>query len=313
MMKRLFLYICMVSGLFYQNMQALTVNVYVHGTQQFGSKMLPEDIWYCEQGLHHISHLSDDSMMVKDAQLMHDYEQTWKARIQNDPIVRRLSSQSDRFEQKKNSLEFDIDHYYTFGWSGQLSFDAREQAGNALYQELKILLQKYKQEYAVYPKLRIITFSHGGNVALNMVKNLPYLDGEKVELDLVLIACPVQKVTEYLINNPFISGSYVIYSTWDLLQVADYYTYNGNTYFPNRTFDTKTTNCYQILVSVNNTSLSHIELCHAFMRHIPKVLQATRRKDRLPWTFTKYDIRDDGFVFYNVFNMLSVMRAERKL
>lgn len=289
-MKKLLLYTLMVSGLFIQNIQPLTVNVYVHGTQQFGSKMLPEDIWYCEQGLHHVSHLPDDSMMVKDAQVMHDYG------------------------QRRNSLEFDIDHYYTYGWSGKLSFDAREQAGYNLYQELKLLLQKYKKEDFDYPKLRIITFSHGGNVALNMVKKLPFLDGENVELDLVFIACPVQKVTEYLINNPFVSMSYVIYSTCDLLQVADYYTYEGKTYFPNRTFTVNkdTRNCYQILVSVNNVPLSHIELCHAFMRHIPKVLQATLGKDRLPPTCTKHDIKDDGFVFYNLFNMLSVLRAERK-
>lgn len=306
-MKKLLLYTFMVSGLFIQNIQPLTVNVYVHGTQQFGSKMLPEDIWYCQQGLHHISHLPDDSMMVKDAQLMHDYEQ-----VSNACFLRNVPAHT--LSRGQTTLEFDIDHYYTYGWSGELSFDAREQAGKALYQELTLLLQKYKQEHAAYPKLRIITFSHGGNVALNMVKNLPFIGGKKVELELVLIASPVQKTTEYLINNAFISRSYVIYSTCDLLQVADYYTYKGKTYFPSRTFtvDKDTRNCYQILVSVNNVPLSHIELCHAFMRHIPKVLQATLGKDRLPSTCTKHDIKDDGFVFYNVFNMLSVLRAERK-
>lgn len=259
------------------------VNVYVHGTQQFGSKMLSKDIWYCDQGLHSIRELPASSMMVKDAKLL----------------------------QQGDAKNFDLEHYYTFGWSGKLGFDNRAAAGKDLYQEIVALFKQYQKKYNTLPKLRIITFSHGGNVALNMVKYLPFIDGQKIELELVLIACPVQKVTEDLINHPEITQSVVIYSTMDLLQIADYYTYNGSRYLPNRTFETNRSNCFQILVSVNHVTLSHIELCHAFMRHIPEVLRSVDDKDVNSARSYEYNIQDLDFLFYNGFNFIKILNSAR--
>jgi len=257
------------------------ITIYVHGTQQFGSKLLSKDIWYCKKGLHHIRSLSDSSMMVKDAKLLHEQA----------PDI------------------FDIEHYYTFGWSGKLSFMQREEAGKALYQEICCLLKNYKSIYGQYPAVQVMTFSHGGNVALNMINELPFLKGEHIDLDLILIACPVQKITEDAINHEHINCSYIIYSTRDLLQVADIYSYQGLK-MPKRTFASKHNQCYQILVSVNKKTLSHTELLHSFMRHIPEVLQ--KACQHLPPCHIQHNISDSKFIHFNGFNLFKVLKSLRK-
>lgn len=259
-----------------------TVNIYVHGTQQFGSKLLPKSIWYCPKGLHHISALPDNSMMVQDAKLL----------------------------QQADEKEFDLQHYFTFGWSGKLGFDHRQVAGKQLYDELNKLLKKYKLMYGVYPKVRIITFSHGGNVTLNMVGNIDSNHFKDVDLELVLMACPVQKQTEQFIKHPAIARSFVIYSTFDLLQVVDRYKYEGKKYFPQRTFETCNENCKQILVTVNQSRLTHTDLYHAFMRHVPKVLHVAQKHQED--SHLTCDVTDSDFVCYNGINFLKVLQSSRK-
>src|SRR5689334_14348299 len=84
------------------------ITVYIHGSQN-STKFLSKDIWYCPKGLHSISKLPDSSCLKKDAQIL----------------------------CKNNSQLFDIDHYYTFGWSGKISFKKREIAGHDLFIELQ--------------------------------------------------------------------------------------------------------------------------------------------------------------------------------
>lgn len=260
-----------------------SVTIYVHGTQQVGSQLLPKDVWYCQKGLHHISELPDSSMLVKDAKLL----------------------------QQGDALLFDVEHYYTFGWSGKLSFKAREKAGKDLYEDMQKLLKKYKKKYKVYPTIRLLTFSHGGNVALNMVKYLPFIKGERIPLDLILVACPVQKVTEDLINHTSINRSFVISSKLDLLQVADIYKYNGKRYVPNRFFQTDKDNCYQIAVTVNHKRLGHVDLWHSFMRHIPATIHAVLQSSAHQKEYL-HDVKDAGFTHYRVVNLPWAMRAHRK-
>ncbi len=63
-------------------------------------------------------------------------------------------------EQKEN-------YFYTFGWSGLISQSSRRYEAirfyNALCQELENFHKK-----GIYPKIRIITHSHGGGLCLNM-------------------------------------------------------------------------------------------------------------------------------------------------
>lgn len=256
-----------------------SITIFVHGSQN-ATKWLSKDIWYCQQGLHHINELPNSSCFVQDAKIL----------AQKDPQL------------------FNLEHYYTFGWPGFVNFTVRKQAGEQLYYALQALVQKYKKEYGVNPVVRMITHSHGGNIALNMLNHFPLNKGVSVELDLIILACPVQKVTESLIEHPAIKHSYVIYSTRDLIQCLDLYTYQGRYYFPKRTFATNTKRCTQVLVRVNGCKLTHTDFAHSFIRHIPEVMQAAKDKSGC----MEHNVIDPGFIFYNGFNIMTAMKGQRR-
>ncbi len=116
--------------------------------------------------------------------------------------------------------QFPLKTFYVFGWSGELDHQARLQGGATLYQELKKLLTSYKTMYGSRPPLTIITHSHGGNVALNMVHVTN--DNDDILVDrLILLACPVQKDTTPFIEHPLFNKIYSLHSDADLVQVLD--------------------------------------------------------------------------------------------
>lgn len=113
-----------------------------------------------------------------------------------------------------------MNSFYLFGWSGKLSVKERKQAAQELYKALCQLSDEYQSEHGVRPKLRIITHSHGGNVALNLA-NCATENPEFSLEELVLLACPVQEKTKKFIDHAIFKKIYALYSTKDLLQVAD--------------------------------------------------------------------------------------------
>lgn len=281
------------------------LTIYVHGTTTaLGLRLISrfcKDVSFGELGIHHIDKLQACNLLRQDALLL----------------------------QKGDSKRFDVNHFYTFGWSGKLSFKARQKAGFQLYQDIQKLLLEYKKKYGYFPKVQILTFSHGGNVALNMVKSLPFFQDQKVDLELVIVACPVQKVTEPLIEHECIDRSYVISSSRDLLQVVDCYYHEKKWNAPERFFKTSKQNCHQVKVMINDRGLGHIDLMRSFMIHLPYVLnfldQNCGQQPRiLPEIFGSVDckpvqadtleccILDPEFRFYNVFNLVKVVKGQRK-
>lgn len=111
----------------------------------------------------------------------------------------------------KDAEQFPLEGFYFYGWSGKLSNSARERAADDL---LEMLLQ------LPGPKT-VITHSHGGNVVLNVAKRAEQR-GVLLTIDrLILLACPVQDITEQFICSPVFDKVYHFYSPADLLQVAD--------------------------------------------------------------------------------------------
>lgn len=289
------------------------ITVYVHGTRtavglSLAGKWDKSLAWH-ELGLKHVSDIPKETLFVQDVALL----------------------------TSKNPERFDQGCFYHFGWSGKLSFCAREKAGQDLYNELTKLLKKYKAEYGYCPKVRIMTFSHGGNVALNMVKSLPFLDDEHVHLELLLIANPVQKTTEHLIEHDEIDRAYVISSTKDVLQVADMYRHGSRCYLPNRFFNTQKPNCIQVKVLINNRGLCHTDLLRSFMYHLPYTMEFAdecckkqilsddepaeekskcdhRRKNsqKSQKKVIECTIQDDKFTFFNGVNLFKAVHGERK-
>lgn len=58
-------------------------------------------------------------------------------------------------------------YFYTFGWSGLVSQKSRRFESIRLYNALSEELEKFKQR-GITPKIRLIGYSHGGNLCLNL-------------------------------------------------------------------------------------------------------------------------------------------------
>jgi len=116
---------------------------------------------------------------------------------------------------------YSLKTFYAFGWSGRLSFEEREQAAHDLYRLLRKEIMAYEHSYLVRPRVRLICHSHGGNVALNLAKVKQPHDVHFVVDELILLACPVQKVTSNYLLDPMFKKVYALYSRNDLGQIMD--------------------------------------------------------------------------------------------
>jgi hypothetical protein len=109
---------------------------------------------------------------------------------------------------------------FTFGWSGLLTRSGRKDEGLKLYNQLSRVISDLKNQN-LNPKIRIIAFSHGGNVSLNMAN--AYIDHPNFNVDeLIMIGTPVQRDTDYLVNNKIFKNIYHFYSSDDLAQKVDH-------------------------------------------------------------------------------------------
>lgn len=108
--------------------------------------------------------------------------------------------------------QFPFDSFYLYGWSGKISFEGRETAAHQLYNQLK---------HFTGP-ITLICHSHGGNVALNLAKVVDEVGDKKFTIDrLILLACPVQAVTEDLVCHRVFKKVISLYSLGDSTQVRD--------------------------------------------------------------------------------------------
>lgn len=172
------------------------------------------------------------------------------------------------------------EHFYFFSWSGRLCFIERETAAAHLYSALTDLLEKYKEIYGAYPPLKIITHSHGGNVALNLAskEKSPSLTVD----ELVLLACPVQEKTKHLIKDPMFKKVYALSSALDIVQVLDpqgIYRYRTNSRHKNRNLFSRRKfpdrpNLAQMKIKLDRRAITHFEFTRApFLRLLPKILK----------------------------------------
>jgi pimeloyl-ACP methyl ester carboxylesterase len=119
-------------------------------------------------------------------------------------------------------------HYYTFGWSGLLSPSARYKDSIKLLEALTKELQEKFWSRNIFPKVRLIGYSHGGNVCLNIAaarqKTAP---DSPVSIDeLILVGVPIQTETDYLANDPIFKKIYHLFSRADRIQRIDFFSFN---------------------------------------------------------------------------------------
>ena len=125
--------------------------------------------------------------------------------------------------------------YYTYGWSGLLSDKARKREAVEFYRSLAQEATPY-QALGKTPRIRLISYSHGGNFCLNLASAKP-ADKELATLvidELIFMGVPIQKETDYLLNDPIFKRVYNIYSRGDRIQKLDFFSFDR--FFSNRIF-----------------------------------------------------------------------------
>ena len=79
----------------------------------------------------------------------------------------------------------------------------------------------------IEPKVRVIGYSHGGNVCLYTAKVAQKAQENGLSIDeLILIGMPVQSETDHLINDPMFKKIFHIYSRGDRIQKLDFFSFN---------------------------------------------------------------------------------------
>lgn len=116
--------------------------------------------------------------------------------------------------------------YYTFGWSGLVSNKLRYIEANFLYRELSKLIKSLKAK-GMNPKLRVIGYSHGGNIGLQLgaIHHTKSKDEQFSIDEFHLLGTPIQVETDYLINSSVFKKVYNWYSRADGVQSLDFFSF----------------------------------------------------------------------------------------
>jgi len=127
------------------------------------------------------------------------------------------------------------DEYYAFGWSGLVSHKLRYLEAGILYQQLHDVVKNLKAQ-GKSPKVRVISYSHGGNLSIQLgAVHVTKTPSDQFTIDeLYLNGTPVQIETDYLINSPVFKRVYNIYSKADCVQKLDFFSFKR--FFSRRKF-----------------------------------------------------------------------------
>ncbi|MBA2307033.1 hypothetical protein H0W26_02785 [Candidatus Dependentiae bacterium] len=171
-----------------------TVTIFIHGTLPpkplLRIPMVNKFVGY-PKGLHPLANITEEFRLASLARIL----------CEEDPEL------------------FNKDFFYLFGWSGRLSINKRRKAAKDLAHSLSLLKQRYTSE-GISVSFRLITHSHGGNVALHLSEFFTATPPFTID-ELILLACPVQKKTESYINHPLFSSIISLYSHLDVAQRID--------------------------------------------------------------------------------------------
>jgi hypothetical protein len=190
---------------------------------------------------------------------------------------------------ERDPEHFSAEEFYIFSWSGKLLHQERINASEKLYNDLVALTIEYQKKYNCYPVIRIITHSHGGNVALNMakIKDQPFPLRIK---SLILLACPVQDRTMHFINTPLFERVYSLYSSFDLIQII------APQFHQNRPVD---------LMPLKKRRRYKMPLFSSrVFPHHPHVMQAKIKIDHYPISHTRFSTTEFAQILPNILQTL---------
>ncbi len=235
------------------------ITIWVHGTILFRREFY-QKIFDKQSGLFLAQHLPEHHRFYKIARAITD----------------------------KDPDHFPLETFHIFAWSGRLSIKERKMAAKKLHLDLNVLIKEYQKHYDCYPTIRIIAHSHGGNVVLHMAKK-ESLTPISIK-SLVLLACPVQEKTMYLVNMPMFEHIYSLYSSIDMIQVIapqlTHHTYRGRRRYKMPSFSARRFPSFphviQTKIKLNGYPISHTRFTKLdFVKILPTILQKLDSWDTL--------------------------------
>jgi hypothetical protein len=257
----IFISISATSENLHQKKKEITITIWVHGSNVTPDLIL-RNFFYHQKG------------MVNALQ--------YRSPRYHARVIAEVLSEAD-------PINYQMENFYFYGWSGALCYDQRKETARSLYLAILELKDTYLHKYPnANLKIRIITHSHGGNVALNLCpaqKN----DAPLIIDELIMLAAPVQLATKDLAQSSCFKKIYSFYSGTDLYQILDFQRVRKKRrtlkIYSERRFE-EFENVRQAKVKLNCRSLMHIEfLLKKFLRHLPLL---TKELDAL------YDSLDDN-------------------
>lgn len=249
-----------------------SITIFVHGTfpaRKLLQNYIARPLLYCPQGLSLAKDLPDSYHFHKLAQGCVDC----------------------------NNQLYSLDQFYVFGWQSEHVYNSvRKQAAQELVQQMQMLVDDYYERYNVIPNIRLLGFSHGGNVVLHTANFLPLkVDETVVDVEAWLFGTPVQRVNKDLVNSPCFKKIYSFYSKKDWLQRMDPQGLRDSPIdikhvWSNRMFE-PTDRCVQIELTVNGKSISHSYYRYIF-KYFPILAQMAREQsDYIDSGFIKVDLK----------------------
>ena len=117
--------------------------------------------------------------------------------------------------------------YYTYGWSGLLSAKSRYNDAKKLFIALENEVNRLRSQH-MNPKIRLIGYSHGGNVNLNLaaVRQKEFQQSPLIIDEVVNIGVPVITDSDYLITDQLFKRIFHLYSPYDRVQALDVFAPN---------------------------------------------------------------------------------------
>ena len=225
-----------------QSGQEVWLNVFVHGIMS----IKPHVSW--NNFMLFVKDEIDGTLYEKTVELMREDSFFYKNQAMQRIGLHRIdptnttdnSSASLSFTMEEINKHYGLQkttHYYTFGWSGLLSQKRRYKDSKDLFVSLEKEIKKVQQQYDNPSiKVRIIGYSHGGNVSLNLglVHQKEFPQSTLRVDELVLLGTPVLTDTDHLINDEIFNKIFNLYSLSDRVQKLDFF--SPKQFFASRVF-----------------------------------------------------------------------------
>ncbi len=171
---------------------------------------------------------------------------------------------------------YSVDQFYIFGWESEHVNDhTRNESAGILVEQMYEVVVDYYIRHNVIPKIRLIGYSHGGNVILHTANYLSlYADMQDVEIEAWLFGTPVQVISHDLVNSDCFKAIYSIYSQKDIIQKIDPQglinrKVTKNHFWSDRTF-CEHSRCIQVDFTVNGKAFGHAYYNDIF-QYFPKI------------------------------------------